>query len=795
MRLRLAAAVALPLAALGVQWVLWPWIQPFVWFLFFPTVFFSARLGGYRGGLISTAFSAAIVWYFFVPPQLSWRIASPYHLWSVGLFLFVGYLVSQTQARLERANCATVEALQQARAANEKITQLYEKTRELDELKTRFFANVSHELRTPLTLILGPLGKRLAAGGLSNDERRDLEVMERSARLLYRHVSDLLDVAKLEAKRMTMRYAQADLAQLTRVVASNFDSLAAEKQIRFAVAAPDALPAQIDTEKCERLLLNLLSNAMKFTPAGGAVSLALQANHKRAVLQVSDTGPGVRAEHRQAVFEPFRQLEGGADRRFGGTGLGLAIVKEFTSLHGGTVVVTDAPGGGALFTVELPLTAPPDADVQPAAAALDPLISRQTVDELHPPMRHTTPAAQPADAAALILVVEDNPDMSAYIVGVLGECYRVATAFDGREGFEKALAVKPDLILSDVMMPGMSGDKLVAALRQHRELDDVPLVILTAKADDALRVKLLGAGVQDYLTKPFSAEELRARVDGLVTKRRRTLAEILALNASLERRVEERTAELQAANQELDAFAYAVSHDLRAPLRAMNGFSQALQEEFGAVLAEEGREYLDDIRLASRTMGDLIDGLLQLSRCTRGELHRAEVDLSAMATRILSGLAHGEPERRVTWTVQPGLTARCDERMLAVVLTNLLTNAWKYTGKTEQAVIEVGTTQDSPVGHQASGTSPEPGNLNTETFFVRDNGAGFDMKYAARLFQPFQRMHRQDEFPGIGIGLATVQRIIHRHGGVVAATGEPGKGAVFTIGLSPPAAHAEQEQQ
>ena len=226
-------------------------------------------------------------------------------------------------------------------------------------------------------------------------------------------------------------------------------------------------------------------------------------------------------------------------------------------------------------------------------------------------------------------------------------------------------------------------------------------------------------------------------------------------------------AKLEAANKELEAFAYAVSHDLRAPLRALSGFSHALMEDYGPKLTGEAHVFLGQITLASRRMGELIDGLLTLSRSTRGELQWAEVDLSARAELILDEHAKAEPSRLVTWTVEPGLIARCDSRLIEVVLTNLLDNAWKYTGGTAAPKVRF------YAEHRG----------DEQIYCVSDNGAGFDMRHAAKLFQPFQRLHRQDEFPGIGIGLATVQRIVHRHGGRIQATAAPGKGAVFSFSL------------
>jgi len=226
-------------------------------------------------------------------------------------------------------------------------------------------------------------------------------------------------------------------------------------------------------------------------------------------------------------------------------------------------------------------------------------------------------------------------------------------------------------------------------------------------------------------------------------------------------------AELAALRAEMQEFTYTVSHDLRAPVRAMIGFSQALKEDFGGELRADALVYLDQIEIASRKMGGLIDGLLTLSRSTRGELRHDKVDLSALALRRLAELAKSEPQRAVAWQVDPGLAVRGDASMLEAVMTNLLDNAWKYSDKAPAARIRV----------YAENRDGRP------WICVADNGAGFDMAHAERLFKPFQRLHRQDEFPGIGIGLATAQRILHRHGGEIVATAAPGQGATFCFSL------------
>lgn len=239
------------------------------------------------------------------------------------------------------------------------------------------------------------------------------------------------------------------------------------------------------------------------------------------------------------------------------------------------------------------------------------------------------------------------------------------------------------------------------------------------------------------------------------------------LNGQLEDRVRERTAQLEASNQELEAFSYSVSHDLRAPLRALDGFSDELLRCYpGQVLDEKGQHYLRRIRSGTQRMGQLIDDMLQLSRLNRGEVKRERVDLTALADAMAAELKSRESARDVTFAIEPNLTATGDESLLRVVLENLLGNAWKFTSKKPAAAIAFG--RDEREGRP---------------FFVRDDGAGFDMAHSDKLFGAFQRLHSQREFPGHGVGLATVQRIVHRHGGQVWAEGVPGRGATFHFTL------------
>lgn len=506
--LRAALALLPPLVAFALQWTFWTVIQPYAWFLFSSAVFFSSWIGGLFPGLGATILSTVLVWWFFLPPEHAWVKEHPRYYLPAGVFFGMGILFSLFQDRLRKTN----EALQ---AANEQITRLYERTKEVDDLKTQLFAGVSHELRTPLALILAPTERMLASPETTDAARRDLDLIARNARTLLQHVNDLLDVSKLEAAQMKADYVDTDLPPLARLVASHFEGLAREKEMAFIIEAPEELRAQVDPDKVRRVLFNLLSNALKFTPAGGRVRLTLREAAGRLILEVGDSGPGIPPDKREVIFERFRQLEGGTTRRFGGTGLGLSIARDFVTLHGGALSVTDAPEGGALFIVNLPQLAPPGTPVRAAA------VQRGRVEEAFPVVEDLRSRAErfplaEKESGPLVLVVEDHPEMNRFICEGLAADYRVASAFDGKEGLEKALVLKPDLILSDIMMPEMSGEALVGAVRAHRELDATPIVLLTAKADEALRVGLLRDGAQDYLTKPFGMEELRARVGNLI---------------------------------------------------------------------------------------------------------------------------------------------------------------------------------------------------------------------------------------------------------------------------------------
>jgi len=416
----------------------------------------------------------------------------------------------RAQEEIEAAN----KRLQEA---NERITQLYEQTKELDQIKTNFFANVSHEFRTPLSLILGPVEKHLRASTAIPDLQRDLAVVHRSARTLQRYVEDLLDVARLDAGQLKPQYDESDAAVIVRLTSDHFSELARDRQIAFAVKVPSSLRVQTDPGKFQRILFNLLANAFKHTPAGGQVRVWLFQVGDRFRVEVGDSGPGIPADERVEIFERFHRFAHMSAESQTGVGLGLSIVKDFATLLRGTISIGDAPEGGALFVLDLPSAAPAGTPMKPQTGQPPGV---ESVDWVVPPPAAPAPKKHER-RRQLVLVVEDNDDMNHFLCDALeAEGFRAASACDGREGYEKAIALAPDLVLTDLMMPRMDGDELIRALRRRPELRSLPIVALTARADRESRLRLLRGGADDYLDKPLSVAELCARVRNLVRRKR-----------------------------------------------------------------------------------------------------------------------------------------------------------------------------------------------------------------------------------------------------------------------------------
>jgi two-component system NtrC family sensor kinase len=387
-----------------------------------------------------------------------------------------------------------------------------------------------------------------------------------------------------------------------------------------------------------------------------------------------------------------------------------------------------------------------------------------------------------------ILTVDDSPTYLHEVAAQLRqEGYDVVPARSGEEALELLAVQSVDCILLDLVMPGLSGQETCRRIKGTAVWRDIPLIMHTAlEAQDDI-IEGINAGADDYVAKSSDLDVLRARVRAQLRRKQfedenrgireqllQKEVEVVAANAAREL-AEARAVfveQLERKNSELEAFSYSVSHDLRAPLRSIDGFSQLLLDKHAGNLDAEAQEYLRFVREAAQRMGELIDDLLLLSRVGRAELRRDRIDLSSIARVVAEELKKNDPDRQVILCIQDQLLAEADSRLMRVAFENLIGNAWKFTVKVSEPRIEVGANQTG----------------EDTVFFVRDNGAGFDMQHAENLFRPFQRLHSESDFPGTGIGLATVHRIIDRHGGRIWAESAVGQGTslYFTIPATKP---------
>jgi diguanylate cyclase (GGDEF)-like protein len=402
---------------------------------------------------------------------------------------------------------------------------LLNKIKRLDNQKTIFFQNISHEFRTPLTLIIGPIQQAMAGkyGPIEHALKEQFDVVLKNAGRLLRLINQLLDLSKLDAGKMPIKASRINLSALAASVIDAFQSYSKEAGVKInMISNAQNITLHCDGQMMEKVLSNLLSNALKFTPKGGEICIGISESQdrKRVNLSVKDTGCGIPEKEALLIFDRFQQVDGTATREKEGTGIGLSLVKELVKLHDGTVRVESTEGSGSEFIVSLPKKIMDESmshDVRDAyklesSVHMD-LAELNGLDESVAPTvtDYTFKKKSPT-----ILVVEDNKEMRTYIKEGFAPSFRVIEAVDGEEGFKKAKEDMPDLIISDVMMPKMDGYQFCKSLKSDEALQHIPIILLTAKASEEMAVKGLEAGAYDYVTKPFSLDILKAKVDGIL---------------------------------------------------------------------------------------------------------------------------------------------------------------------------------------------------------------------------------------------------------------------------------------
>ena len=653
---------------------------------------------------------------------------------------------------------------------------------ELDRAKTLFFSNISHELRTPLTLLLSPLDEVLGRATLEDSDREYLQIARRGGRRLLKLVNSLLEFSRIEAGRIDASYEATDLANLTTDLASVFRSAFERAGVDLTLDCPK-LPEDVfvDRDMWEKIVLNLVSNAFKFTFKGG-VRVSQHAYPDHVQLQVSDTGCGVAPDDVPRLFERFFRGRAAAARTHEGSGIGLSLVQELVKLHGGSIEAHSEIGAGLTMTLRIPRGSahlPTDRIGVSRARERSRIGAFPFVEEALgwlPDVPRATKSVEPAPAdvragsmvaetrfaaafRARILVVDDNADMRGYLSRLFGDCWQIETAPDGIAALECIRQQAPDLVIADVMMPGVDGFALLRAIKTNAATAELPVMLLSARAGEEASAEGLRAGADDYVTKPFTARELLARVESRLAHARLRAAERRAREIA------------ENANRARDEFFTMLSHELRTPLMAVLAWTAVLR---GNTLDPvEAARALELIERNARVQRRLVDDLLDISRIVTGRMRiepRRILSLEPVIGTVVDSFRPVALAKCLT--VETALECAAgvivgDAERLQQVVWNLLSNAIRFT----------------PAGGLIRLTYARR-DAGVE-LLVRDSGQGIPAEALPHLFERYwQGQNTGRPSQGLGLGLAIAHRIIELHGGeITAASDGEGFGALFRVRL------------
>jgi signal transduction histidine kinase len=685
------------------------------------------------------------------------------------------------------------ELEQKIQIRTEELKSAYDQLKELDQAKSQFFANISHELRTPLTMILAPMESLLKGETepLSGVHRRHVEIMYQNAMRLLKQINTLLDLAKLDAGRMELRYRAGNLSAFFRGLLASIAPMADKKRVALTgrEIVPPPATAYFDQDRLEKVVLNLVFNALKFTPPGGRVEVRWGMSDAGELrVDVEDTGIGIARDDLPKLFKRFSQVDAATNRRYEGTGIGLALAKEIVELHGGRIGVESEPGRGTTmtFTIPLRIEAPEGAE-NPAEATGEPV---DWTRELHAAAEHHQSVGMAGEPEALssqslspangvqILIVEDNHDMREFIAFQLQGEYRVLKATNGVEGIRVAFEALPDLIVSDVMMPEKDGYQLCREIRTDQRTMHIPIILLTARADMAMKIEGLEHGADDYLTKPFNAQELRAKIKSLLALR------------GLEREVQQRNEALEAALAELKATQ-----------------SQLVQSEkmagLGLLVAGMAHEINNPINFAKNSVAIVerawreLKPLVEHNAASREAVEDLEASVGIVKTGVerteqivtqLKVFARKDQNRRVPCSIREGL-----ESTLHLIRPTLDRHVVVHTDLQSAGLVNAVPSQLNQVwmnllqnAAQAVGASGEIWVASRDRehvveISVRDSGPGIPAEHLSKLFEPFFTTKPVGQ--GTGLGLSVSYQIIQEAGGRIEVKSDEGRGAEFTVVL------------
>jgi signal transduction histidine kinase len=675
-----------------------------------------------------------------------------------------------------------------------KLKRSLDRLVEHDRLKTEFFSNVSHELRTPLTMILAPVDRLLDhRDTLTQDAANMLEMVRLNGYRLLDLINRLLDFSKLEAGQMKLHVSAVDVNGLVQKLVAAATPLAAQRQIELVAQCDPAIGLfGADEEKVETVIANLVSNAMKFTPQGGRVRVETHAAPDRMWLSVTDTGIGIDESQRDRIFQRFVQVDGSSSREFSGTGLGLSLAQGLVQLHGGEIHVSSQLGKGSRFWFDVPFaevpTTEPRSESSPTAATR---LARRfaELDEYAQVEQGHCAAEQPRTPPThTVLLVDDSPDIRALLVQLLRDEYRVLVACDGQEGLEVARSEHPDLILSDVMMPRLDGQEFCRHIKSDPQTAHIPFVMLTAKADLSMKIDGLNCGADDYLTKPFSHNELKARVRSLV-KLRGMHHDLNQQNRQLESAYNELRAlqgrliqseKMSSLGQLIAGLAHEINNSINAVYNGIKPLSSSTQrlERVVTEAMESAEPSLDAVNQEVQPLFRKISSLSRVieagaTRTARiiGDLktfsHPGNEDNSVFdlheALDMCVNLLGGSLRDRVEVHRQYGQVGRIygPAGQLNQVFMNILNNA-------QQAI--------DGYGDIFIVTSQE---AETVTVTIRDTGAGIPDAIKNRICDPF--FTTKEPGVGTGLGLSLSYSLLAKLGGSIEFDTLVGRGTEFRV--------------
>lgn len=671
------------------------------------------------------------------------------------------------------------------------IEESNRKLMELDEAKGRFFANISHELRTPLTLLIAPLETLINrfSRAFETDTKELLATMHANGMRLLKLINDLLDLVRLESGRIEVRPEPIEVADLVKGLASSVRQVANDKRINLETKVdPELGWIKADRDKLEKILHNLLFNALKFTPSGGRVSLFAEKAGEKYILKVQDTGMGIAKKNVANLFSRFWQADDSSRRKFQGVGIGLALVKELTEVQGGTVAVESEQNKGTTFTVTLPYvksepleSAPVATEVQANGTAtsdewLSNLYRRAELFPGMTPVQDSVRRVETGRQSANLpkaLIADDEPDMLRFLKSQLTGRYQVFEAVDGQQAIDKAGQFLPDVILLDMMMPEKDGLQACKELRQRPSTQSIPIILLTARADEQTKLAALSAGASDFLPKPFSTTELHVRIKNLVESyhyQRKLSKQNVVLEETIEQLKETETALVETEKlASLGRFSAGIIHEINNPLNFATTGLYTLKRKAKFIPPEEQEEYaeiLKDVEDGIARVKTIVSDLRSFSHNENDMIEQVEVaEVITQAQRFLS---HEVGQIQVYQTLAENQTVWANKNKLIQVAVNLLQNSidalkGKQFGESEKPSIWI-------EGRVDQGKS---------TVVFRDNGTGIEAGHLDKVFDPF--FTTKDVGAGMGLGLSICYRIVRSYEGRITVRSEHGKFCEFTL--------------